>query len=496
MLNLLRLNTRVIAILGVLASVAGAALIADWQSIGNDPCTRFSPFHDPEVPEPLNFTLTSQQANGSIEQQLLMSRLPTVHASLQHQVKRHDNLEYATPFTAVDERPCRNVDFHASIIKPQIESMFGPLTSKRVFSGVGLRDSDTQVPNDVVSLPSLSCVRGATSGKTCPRCRDWNPAGCLFFKVTSDDLCFQMEARGNISNLSNPDIVSLCKGTRYPIHVCISAWNSASVPTSEFVQFKQAAELLTKAVVIHSVQRVNRTGGEGNAVGETNNVGQGENLTATSPGGRGSATGRANNATVISPGDGGSSARGENITVVSPGDMNGSEQKENVTAVNATATNPGDMNGSGQDENITSTNATATNPGDMNGSGEEENMTAIDPGLGQDNTPASPHLDLSAQPEYGCEALAPPQYKCYWNQHSRVTGEVCFECPPICRSEYKSLDFIQYCIGVAIFVLTIPISRVVLMVLISNSLSKEDQVRGCEGGGGVVCVCVCVISSA
>ena len=375
-----------------------------------------------------------------------MSRLLTVHASLQHQVKRHDNLEYATPFTAVDKRPCRNVDFHASIIKSQIESMFGPLTSKRVFSGVGLRDLDTQVHNDIVSLPSLSCVHGATSGKTCPRCRDWNSVGCLFFKVTSDsDLCFQMEARGRVSNLSNPGIVSLCKGTDYPIHVCISAWNS--LPTSEFVQFKQAAELLTKAVVIHSVQRVNRTGEEGNAVGETNNVGQGENLTATSPGGRGSKTGRANNATVISPGDRGSSARGENITVVSPGDMNGS--------------------------------------------GQEENMTAIDPGLGQDNTPGSPHLDLSAQPEYGCEALAPPQYKCYWNQHSRVTGEVCFECPPICRSEYKSLDFIQYCIGVAIFVLTIPISRVVLMVLISNSLSKEDQVRECEGGGGVVCVCVC-----
>ena len=66
---------------------------------------------------------------------------------------------------------------------------------------------------------------------------------------------------------------------------------------------------------------------------------------------------------------------------------------------------------------------------------------------------------------------------CYWNQFSPVTKVDCFACPPICRSVKRSLNFIQFIIGVAIFVLVIPISRVVLMVLISDNLSPENQVR-------------------
>lgn len=65
---------------------------------------------------------------------------------------------------------------------------------------------------------------------------------------------------------------------------------------------------------------------------------------------------------------------------------------------------------------------------------------------------------------------------CYWNQFSPLTKVDCFACPPICRSVRRSLNFIQFAIGVTIFVLVIPISRVVLMVLISDNLSPENQV--------------------
>ena len=65
---------------------------------------------------------------------------------------------------------------------------------------------------------------------------------------------------------------------------------------------------------------------------------------------------------------------------------------------------------------------------------------------------------------------------CYWNQFSPITKVDCFACPPICRSVKKSLNFVQFAIGVTIFVLVIPISRVVLMVLISDNLSPENQV--------------------
>lgn len=66
---------------------------------------------------------------------------------------------------------------------------------------------------------------------------------------------------------------------------------------------------------------------------------------------------------------------------------------------------------------------------------------------------------------------------CYWNQFSPITRLDCFACPPICRSIQLSLNFIQFVIGVTIFVLVIPISRVVLMVLISDNLSPENQVK-------------------
>jgi len=35
--------------LGVMILIVGAALIADWQAIGYDPCTHFSLFHHPEL---------------------------------------------------------------------------------------------------------------------------------------------------------------------------------------------------------------------------------------------------------------------------------------------------------------------------------------------------------------------------------------------------------------------------------------------------------------
>lgn len=43
-----RLDNRIIAILGILMTIVASALIADWQTIPYDPCTELSPFHHPE----------------------------------------------------------------------------------------------------------------------------------------------------------------------------------------------------------------------------------------------------------------------------------------------------------------------------------------------------------------------------------------------------------------------------------------------------------------
>ena len=60
-LNTVKLNNRVVAILSVVGSIIGATLIADWQSIGFDPCIKYSVFHDPDIED--NITSLLLDAN-------------------------------------------------------------------------------------------------------------------------------------------------------------------------------------------------------------------------------------------------------------------------------------------------------------------------------------------------------------------------------------------------------------------------------------------------
>ena len=76
-----------------------------------------------------------------------------------------------------------------------------------------------------------------------------------------------------------------------------------------------------------------------------------------------------------------------------------------------------------------------------------------------------------------CEAMGQSSYSCYWNQASQITHQGCDECPQICYSEHKSLNFVQFCIGAFFFVIAIPLTRIALMVLISDNLHRELQVQ-------------------
>ena len=53
----LKMNSRIIAIFGILCSVIGLTLMADWQSISHDPCTDFSLYYHPEVANYLSDSL-------------------------------------------------------------------------------------------------------------------------------------------------------------------------------------------------------------------------------------------------------------------------------------------------------------------------------------------------------------------------------------------------------------------------------------------------------
>ena len=43
------MNSRIITILGIVFSVIGLTIMADWQSIPYDPCTEYSLYHHPEL---------------------------------------------------------------------------------------------------------------------------------------------------------------------------------------------------------------------------------------------------------------------------------------------------------------------------------------------------------------------------------------------------------------------------------------------------------------
>ena len=45
----LKINSRIITILGMVFSILGLAIMADWQSVMYDPCTEYSLYHHPEL---------------------------------------------------------------------------------------------------------------------------------------------------------------------------------------------------------------------------------------------------------------------------------------------------------------------------------------------------------------------------------------------------------------------------------------------------------------
>ena len=53
----LKMNSRIIAIFGILCCMIGLTLMADWQSIPHDPCTDFSLYYHPEVENYLSGSL-------------------------------------------------------------------------------------------------------------------------------------------------------------------------------------------------------------------------------------------------------------------------------------------------------------------------------------------------------------------------------------------------------------------------------------------------------
>ena len=75
-----------------------------------------------------------------------------------------------------------------------------------------------------------------------------------------------------------------------------------------------------------------------------------------------------------------------------------------------------------------------------------------------------------------CESFSGPPYNCFWNPNSRITGEYCPRCEPLCRSSDHSLNFIQFAVGVSLITPGFVMSRIALTLLTSDAMGDASQV--------------------
>ena len=75
-----------------------------------------------------------------------------------------------------------------------------------------------------------------------------------------------------------------------------------------------------------------------------------------------------------------------------------------------------------------------------------------------------------------CEALSTPEDRCRWNAISLITGQYCQTCRLVCRSMHRTLNFFQFCFGISLITISMPISIASSTVIASDFVSLEMQV--------------------
>ena len=145
-LQKLKASSPLIAIIGILMTLSGCALIADWQAIPYDPCTEYSPFHHPELTHNDTLTSTVNPMNTSFNQ-------PTNTPTSLSEVHLSSNIEFAfvnlttnTNFQVDIKVTCHNVE---SCVCSHLSSITDKPKQLCLFYA---RDED----GDLISLESLS----------------------------------------------------------------------------------------------------------------------------------------------------------------------------------------------------------------------------------------------------------------------------------------------------------------------------------------------------
>lgn len=75
-----------------------------------------------------------------------------------------------------------------------------------------------------------------------------------------------------------------------------------------------------------------------------------------------------------------------------------------------------------------------------------------------------------------CKGMSMMDHACYWNPLSRVTNKLCIGCHPACRSEQKSINFIQFCVGISIILFVSQLFLTSVYSVASDYTPKAFQV--------------------
>ena len=76
-----------------------------------------------------------------------------------------------------------------------------------------------------------------------------------------------------------------------------------------------------------------------------------------------------------------------------------------------------------------------------------------------------------------CKAKSPCGHHCFWNPHSRITGDYCNTCIEKCLSYETSLNFYQFNVGVFLVMSGSILEFVFNLVLVSELFPAQKQVK-------------------
>ena len=76
-----------------------------------------------------------------------------------------------------------------------------------------------------------------------------------------------------------------------------------------------------------------------------------------------------------------------------------------------------------------------------------------------------------------CKAQSTSSHHCFWNPHSRITGDYCNTCVTKCLSYETSLNFYQFNVGVLLVMIGSVLKFVFNLVLISEVFPAQEQVE-------------------